>query len=163
MLKSFYIKNPKLNKAITAFAKGVLQILEDNLIGVYLFGSLTYDDFNPKRSDIDFMVIVKKPVNIKNAAELKKFHLDLEKRFPEWKKRVEASYTPLEMLKNIYPPDKPRPYFGEGRFYQEADYGNEWLINLYLLEKHGISLTGPDFPTLIKPINICQVSQSCEQ
>jgi len=65
------------------------------------------------------------------------------------------------MLKNILPPKTPRPYFGEGVFYPKADYGNEWLINNYLLYKYGTPLFGPSFKKLIKPIDITDVQKAC--
>jgi hypothetical protein len=65
------------------------------------------------------------------------------------------------MFKNILPPKKPRPYYGSGIFYDEALYGNEWIINNYLLYKYGISLIGPDFKELVKPIDIIEVQKAC--
>lgn len=58
-------------------------------------------------------------------------------------------------------PKEPRPYYGEGTFYPKAKYGNEWIINLYLLYNHGISLYGPEFNKLIKPVNITVVQKAC--
>lgn len=65
------------------------------------------------------------------------------------------------MLQNIFPPKTPRPYIGEGIFYPEAPYGNEWIIDQYLLYKHGISLIGPDFKTMVQPISIEDVRDAC--
>src|SRR5262249_1600091 len=59
------------------------------------------------------------------------------------------------------PPEQPRPYYGEGTFYPEAQYGNEWIINLYLLYEHGIALIGPDFKELVNPISIVEVQKAC--
>ena len=74
---------------------------------------------------------------------IKKLHKDTGKCFQKWRDRLECSYTPIEMLKNILPPTEPRPYFGGGFFYAEAPYGNEWIINNYLLYEHGIAVIGP--------------------
>jgi hypothetical protein len=79
----------------------------------------------------------------------------------KWADRIECSYAPLEMLQNILPPKFPRPYLGEGVFYPEAHYGNEWIINLYLLYEHGIALIGPDFKELISPVDIVEVQKAC--
>ena len=75
--------------------------------------------------------------------------------------RLECSYTPIDMLKNILPPKEPRPYYGGGIFYDEAPYGNEWIINNYLLYEHGITLIGPDFKKLTTPIDIIEVQKAC--
>lgn len=41
--------------------------LQDNLIGIYLHGSLVMGCFNPQSSDIDFLVIVKSKLNVNPA------------------------------------------------------------------------------------------------
>jgi predicted nucleotidyltransferase len=38
------------------------EILGDNLAGFYLHGSLAMGCFNPLRSDIDFLVVIKEPL-----------------------------------------------------------------------------------------------------
>ncbi len=65
------------------------------------------------------------------------------------------------MLSCISPPTEPRPYINEGCFYEEAHYGNEWIINLYLLYKHGLPLIGPNSASLINEINIEEVKKAC--
>ncbi|MBI4225639.1 DUF4111 domain-containing protein [Candidatus Roizmanbacteria bacterium] len=150
-----------VNRFIADFSKNVGKVLGDEVIGIYLFGSLTYGDFNPDRSDIDLLVVVKYPLAKGKIKLLKKFHVDLGKKYPKWAKRHESSYTPIDFFKNILPPTKPRPYFGSGKFYPKAQYGNEWLINNYLLYKHGITFMGPDFKNLVEPINIEDVKKAC--
>jgi hypothetical protein len=54
----------------------------------------------------------------------------------------------------------PRPWWGFGTFYAEAPAGNEWIINHYLLSKHGITLVGPDFNDLVPPIEIDNVRRA---
>jgi hypothetical protein len=67
----------------------------------------------------------------------------------------------MEMLKEQEPPKESRPYYGE-IFYDKAAYGNEWLINNYLLYYYGITIYGPAFKTLIKePITIKKVQDAC--
>jgi Aminoglycoside adenylyltransferase, C-terminal domain len=44
--------------------------------------------------------------------------------------------------------------------YAEAPAVNEWIINHYLLSRHGIALEGPDVNELIPPIDIQNVRQA---
>jgi len=138
-----------------------VHILGENLVGVYLTGSLSYGDFNPENNDIDLLTILKTPASQEKLEALKQMHLRVERENEKWAKRIECSYVPLDMLESIHPPKTPRPYIGEGIFYAEAPYGNEWIINQYLLYKHGIALMGPDFKTLVKPISIEDVRKVC--
>lgn len=150
-----------VNKILGSFEKGLLGIFGNNLIGLYLTGSLSYSDFNPGSSDIDLVAILNKPATPDELKLVKQLHFQIEKQNKKWAKRIECSYIPSDMLKNILPPKTPRPYFGEGVFYPEAAYGNEWLINNYLLYKQGITLLGKNFRKLVKPIDIVDVQKAC--
>lgn len=150
-----------INKVLRSLQIGILNISDENLIGFYLTGSLSYGDFNPGSSDIDLLVVLNKPVTKEEINLIKRLHLQIEKDNKKLARRIECSYIPKDMLKKIHTPKLPRPYFGEGILYPEAHYGNEWIINNYLLYKHGIALIGPEFKTLIKPINIANVQKAC--
>ena len=142
--------------------KNMLLETSNNIIGIYLFGSLTYGGFDYGRSDIDIVVITKKLLNNYEMDTIKNLHKNLINMNQKWSKRLEVSYTPIEMLQEKYPPEKTRPYYGEGIFYDEATYGNEWLINNYLLYNYGIAIYGPEFKTLIKePITIKDIQECC--
>lgn len=157
----YYTKYKDVNDVLNALTEKILRILGENLVGIYLTGSLSYGDFNPENSDIDLITILNNPLSSEQLETLKSMHLHIEKTNEKWAKRIECSYVPRDMLQNIYPPKVPRPYIGEGTFYPEAPYGNEWTINQYLLYKYGIPLVGPDFKTLLKPIDIEDVREAC--
>jgi predicted nucleotidyltransferase len=146
---------------ISHYKNMLLENCSDKIIGIYLFGSLAYGGFDKGRSDIDIVVITKTLLKGFELDTVKNIHKKLEAINQKWSKRFEASYTSIDMLKEINPPKDPRPYYGE-IFYDEATYGNEWLINNYLLYNYGITIYGPEFKTLInKPINIKEVQEAC--
>lgn len=149
-----------VNDVLCFLAQSIQNIFGNQLVGIYLTGSLTYGDFDMGRSDVDLAVVLKNPASGEKIEQIKKLHQDTEQKFEKWSKRIECSYIPLEMLKSILPPEKPRPYFGGGIFYPEAPYGNEWIINQYFLYKCGIALIGPDFKTLVEPINTKDVQEA---
>jgi len=153
----------EVDQIITDLSERISKTLGDNLIGLYLFGSLTYGDFNEESSDIDLMAVVEEPLNLSQLELIKKIHSDIAIKYPTWATRVECSYTPVMMLSSITPPEEPRPYYGENTFWPEAPYGNEWIINLYLTYQYGQTLFGPDFKTLLKPISIREVQNAAIQ
>lgn len=53
----------QLEKIIDEFTKESINILQDNLVGVYLHGSSVMGCFNPNKSDLDFIIVVKKPMS----------------------------------------------------------------------------------------------------
>jgi hypothetical protein len=138
----------EVDKLLFDFAQGVDRILERNLIGMYLSGSLSYEGFNPMRSDIDLVTISKHPSSSKEIELIKGLHKEIESNHQVWAERLECSYLPIDMLENIYPPKAPRPYYNNKTFYEEASYGNEWIINNYLLYEHAVPLIGPPFKEL---------------
>lgn len=160
MLNNSYTPYNDINHAITSLSQGISKIFNENLVGIYLFGSLTYEDFNDVSSDIDLVTIIKNPVSKSELEKLKELHKQIEEQCPKWVKRIENSYTPQEMLPSIMPPGA-RPYYGEGILNPKADYGNEWIINLYLLYNHGIAIVGPKFSELVQPVKIEDVQQAC--
>lgn len=82
-----------INNLLADWAKGVKKISDQNLIGLYLSGSLAYGDFLPKRSDIDLQAVLKRPLNAKELGSLNQLHEDLNERHPAWKNRMECSYV----------------------------------------------------------------------
>lgn len=150
-----------INAILTNICEDIKKILEGNVIGLYLFGSLSYGDFNPDSSDIDIVVILNKQLDSKHIEKIKLLHKNIGEQYPKWRERLECSYIPVEMLKNILPPKEARPYFGGGIFYAKAPYGNEWIINNYLLYQSGVPLVGEDFKKLIQPIDILEVQKAC--
>jgi hypothetical protein len=145
---------PAINALLSEWAEGVKRLLGKNIVGLYLSGSLAYGDFVPERSDIDLQAVVQNPLTEEELRSVEQLHRQIEGRCPEWADRIECSYVPLEFIRELTPPATPRPWWGFGTFYPEAPAGNEWIINHYLLSKHGISLDGPDFNELIPPIDI---------
>lgn len=59
---------------IKDFVYGLLNdiksIVKDNFIGFYLHGSLAMGGFNPKNSDIDLLVVTKKPLTLNSKRQL---------------------------------------------------------------------------------------------
>jgi len=61
-------------RQIEYFVKGCQSIIESELVGVYLHGSLAMGAFNPRHSDVDLLVVTREPLSVSNqyliAAEL---------------------------------------------------------------------------------------------
>lgn len=149
-----------VNQYLDKFDRQVKEVLTNNIVGLYLYGSLTYGDFEPGRSDIDLLVIVKESVSREQFKKLKVMHKELEIILTAWTGRVECSYTPREMFGSIIPPGD-RPYWGESEWYM-ATYGNEWIINNYLLQEYGIALYGSPFTKICPHITITDVQVACK-
>ena len=145
-----------VNDILAVLSKGLQDILGEQLMGVYLTGSLTYGDFDRGSSDIDLLIVLNKPLSEIQRDQVKALYADIVIKYPFWAKRIEASYITEDMLKYREPPPQPRPYINGGQMWDpDPPYGNEWLINLFVLYECGIELYGPNPMTLIShPIDI---------
>jgi len=153
----------ELNKLLECFSEKVSSVLGDNLVGLYLTGSLSYGDFVLDRSDVDFQAVVNRQLSDLELNQIEGLHQDIEDSHPEWAGRIEGSYLPMGLVNEIPPPVTPRPWWGEGRFYPSVVYTNQWIINQYHLYNHGIPLLGPEYKTFAKPIAIEEVQKACAQ
>lgn len=156
-------KYQDVNDFVEYFVAGIVPALEGNIVGIYLTGSLSYQAFNHHSSDIDLTVIVRRPVSRNELESLGRFHAELVSNFEKWAAQFECSYTPIEMLPGLSPPRDPRPWYwgGTDTLYPEAPFGNQWLINNYLLYEHGIALLGPSYPEIGSPVDVGEVQKAC--
>ncbi|WP_032113517.1 aminoglycoside adenylyltransferase domain-containing protein [Candidatus Paracaedibacter symbiosus] len=150
-----------INVFLESFCEEIQSLLRDNLVGIYLFGSLVSGGFHEKSSDIDLFVAVHSLLQSTELDALKHCHQKIEGKNQKWGKRLECSYLPVIMLTSLLSSKDPRPYVNEGIFYEQAHYGNEWIINNYLLIHKSIPLIGPNFKTLMPPIPIAEVQKAC--
>ncbi|WP_044282783.1 nucleotidyltransferase domain-containing protein [Candidatus Amoebophilus asiaticus] len=70
-------------------------------MGVYLSGSLSYGEVNPARSDIDLTVALSYGTIAEELELIKDLHKKIEKKNQTWANRIECSYIPVDMLRNI--------------------------------------------------------------
>ncbi|MEM3458750.1 MAG: DUF4111 domain-containing protein [Candidatus Bathyarchaeia archaeon] len=116
----------------------VHSVLRDNLVGIYLYGSLAMKCFNPKSSDIDIILIVKKRL----SKEPKRKIVEYLKGIGSKDRRIELSIVREGVVRNPQYPlmvDLHFEYWGEV-FENEKD--NEILSNLYTTRKRGFCVWG---------------------
>ena len=102
------------NNILSEIAQQYKQILSENLIGIYVHGSIGFGCFNWDRSDIDFIVIVKTPLSYQTKVQLLDILVKLNNQAPP--KGFEMSVVLEEHCRNfIY----PTPY--------ELHFGSDWL------------------------------------
>ena len=96
-------------------------ILKDNLVGIYVHGSLAMNCFNPKVSDIDLLVVIKENLDFNKKRQLIDVLLELDKQGP--KKGFEISVLLEEHAKNFkYPTPFVLHFSKEHKEKYEQDY-----------------------------------------
>lgn len=115
---------PEIKDYVFHVQKGVSEIINNDVLGFYLHGSLAMGGFNPNRSDIDILVIAKKSMRVKEKRKLAQFFLSYSTSlFP-----IEISFLNIEQLRNW---QHPCPFeFHYSEFWRKR-YENELLNNTY--------------------------------
>lgn len=151
-----------VNQVLQLLSGGLRELLNEQLIGLYLTGSLTYGDFDKGSSDIDFLAVLSNPLSDEQLVSVTALHEQISKAVPFWAKRLEGSYITTEMITTKARPEAPRPYVNGGKMIK-CKYGNEWTINLYALQETGRALLGPDPSRLFPAVTIEDVREASKQ
>lgn len=151
-----------VDEVLHLLSTGLQSILDRGLVALYLTGSLSYGDFDYRSSDIDFLAVLDGRLTKRSLETVKEMHNRIAQAVPYWAKRLEGSYIPQSWLRSIKRPIGKRPYVNAGTVAM-LPYGNEWLINLYVLYKCGMPLVGPEPEELIYPIDIKDVREASKR
>jgi hypothetical protein len=142
---------PDIDAVLHLLLTGVQAALGDQFVGMYLHGSLASGDFDPQRSDIDFVVITAGQLPDASISALADLHLRLIDSGLSWATKLEGTYLPQQALRRYTPSDALYPSLNEASFYM-GRHGSDWVIQSHILREQGIVLAGPDPHSLIDPV-----------
>ena len=144
-----------VNAILAELLTAVQSILGDQLFGLYLYGSLALDAFNPHRSDIDFVVVTADALADETVAELAAMHAQIAASDSRWAIELEGAYIPLAAMRHHEPSQARHPHIDRGHDEQlpVKQLDVDWVIQRYVLREHGLTLAGPPIRDLIAPIS----------
>ena len=142
---------PEVNAVLQALLSGAQAVLGDRFVGLYLYGSLSSGDFDPRRSDIDFVVATAGELSNEVVAALEVLHARIADSDFKWVAKLEGAYVPLPALRRHDPCGLQCPCINEGRFCLAA-LGSDWVFQRHTLREHGVVVEGPDPRSLIDPV-----------
>ncbi len=141
----------EVSEILAALIPGVQTALADNLVGVYLCGSLATGDFI-ETSDIDFVVAIERPVSDAEVGALIEMHARLAALPNPYADRLEGAYIDRASLRRFEP--------GREFLTIECETPLRWkehetssLIERYVLREKSVALLGPDPKSLIDLIS----------
>lgn len=144
--------SPEINSVLQELLIGARGILGRRFIGMYLDGSLAIGDFEPDKSDLDFVVVTDRAPGPEAFEALKTMHERIAAGASKWAKELEGSYISHHALRHE-PRPAALPYIDRGSIlamvHQESGY---WVIHRQMLREHGVVLAGPLPQTLIDPV-----------
>src|SRR5262245_50199906 len=118
---------PDINEILNLLLTQVKAILQDQFVGMYLYGSLSSGDFNPETSDVDFLVITKDLLPEIKITALESMHNQIWVSGLKHVASLEGAYIPQKEIRRHDPNHLPTPTINEGKFYLDG-HGSDWII-----------------------------------
>jgi hypothetical protein len=142
---------PDVNSFLDLLHASLRAVLGDQLVALYLGGSLALGDFNPQRSDIDFAVVNRDELPPDTIAALAQMHARLWATGARWARKLDGSYVPQKVIRR-WTPDHPPCPFVEGAEFYVTQQGSA-VIQRHILREHGVAVVGPRPHTLLDPVS----------
>lgn len=154
---------PEVNKLLEELLQNIKNILGDNLVGLYVYGSLVWGDFDPNLSDIDMLAVVSADVTEKQFDKLKQMHQSFTAKYKQWNDRIEVQYLSRSALRTFKEKTSPVATISPGEPLHMIEVGRHWLMNWYMVLQKGMTLYGPSPITIIEPITKEEFIQSVKE
>lgn len=150
----------EVNVVVEELIAAVQSLLDEQLVGIYLHGSLALGDFDPAQSDIDFVVVTADEIASDSIAALMAVHQKLAAEYPRWGSELEGTYVWQNAIRR-YEPDKAIfPHIERGGTLQVEPHLTDWIIQCHVLREQGVTLVGPPPQSLIDPISPEELQQA---
>ena len=140
-----------VNATLDLLLSSMQAVLGDRLVGLYLGGSLALGDFDPGRSDIDFVAVTADELPPEMVAALREMHARLWDTGSKWAMKLDGSYVPQQVIRRWTSDHAPCPFVEGDRF--EATVQGSAVIQRHIIREHGVVIAGPDPHTLIDPVD----------
>jgi predicted nucleotidyltransferase len=120
---------PELRGVLNIFVDEITAQLRDNLVGIYLVGSIASGDFDLD-SDVDFLVVAKTELTEADMKPLQDIQIKIHDIDCYPAKHLEGSYISVDDLNNwSIVGEKKLYYFDNGSTtYEQSTHDNKWHV-----------------------------------
>lgn len=143
---------PELRDVLNMFVYEISAELRENLVGIYLVGSIASGDFDLD-SDVDFLVVTNTELTEENMKPLQDIQIKIHDIDCYPAKHLEGSYISIGDLNNWgIVGQKKLYYFDNGSTtYEQSTHDNKWHVR-WILRERGIILVGQKPETILRAI-----------
>lgn len=143
---------PELPSVLGQFVSGVQDLLSENLVGIYLVGSLAVGGFDLD-SDIDFLVVTNEELTDETASALQAMHARIYEQSCYPAKHLEGSYISRDVLNRAEAVDVQKLWYLDNgsTVLERSTHCNKWHVR-WVLREHGVRLNGPEPDSLLDPV-----------
>jgi predicted nucleotidyltransferase len=119
----------EINELLDSLLAQIQHVLDQKLVGVYLYGSLVWGDFDQGSSDIDLVVATASDIEDQEFSDLDQMQLAFVEAYKRWEGRIEIVYVSTAALQTFKSCNSKIAVIspGEPFHFKEADQG--WLMN----------------------------------
>jgi hypothetical protein len=143
---------PEVTPLVDAMLPSIRDALSDNLVGVYLCGSLALGGFEPQKSDADVLVVTERRPSDAEMSLLAALHERIPTIQNPYSQEYEVYYIDRATLQRFAPgqehvkvgPDEPLHW---------AEHRPSWVLERWTVRERGVTLLGPDPKSLIDPVS----------
>lgn len=143
---------PDVDAALRLLLDELQGALGQQLVGLYLHGSLAAGGFEPGRSDVDLLAVTEGELDAECLAALEGAHARVQASGLYWAMRLELSYIPRDALRCYDPEDAVHPALRMDGSFGHDLHGSDWVLQRHVIRERGLVLLGPDPHTLIEPV-----------
>ncbi len=151
---------PEVNALVHKLLSDVQDILGERFVAMYLYGSLATGDFDPRRSDVDFVVVTDDELGDDLVSRLQAMHARIAAGDSPWATELEGSYLPRPAMRRFEPANARYPMIDRGGGLRVEQHHSDSVIRLHILRERGVVVAGPPPATLIDPVPVDELRQA---
>jgi predicted nucleotidyltransferase len=148
---------------LSSWLSDAQQVLNAELLGMYLYGSLVAGDFVEDVSDIDLLVVTQHDVGSEGYAALQTLHASFSTRYPAFLRRIDITYMSQGALSNMKSGPSPALTMSDGGSLEQTTSAQHWLIDWYKVQEDSVTLYGPPPSEVIPHINSAEMKEYARQ
>lgn len=145
------VRDARMSALINELLADIQGVLQEHLVGLYLYGSLVSGGFDEAISDIDLLAATAREVDDDALATLLAMHDRFARDNPAWDNRIEVAYLSVDGLRSYKERTSRMAIISHGEPLHVIDAGIDWLANWYLVRVSGMTLFGPPPDAIIAP------------
>lgn len=142
-----------VNEILNRLFNEVEAILQDQLLGMYLHGSLANGGFDDA-SDVDVIFITKGEISEEKFSKLLAMHTQISRTDSTWAVQLEVAYIPQRAFDGFDSSFRyPHLDRGNGEILHRITPESDWAIMCHILRECGITIMGPQPKIMIDPVS----------
>lgn len=145
--------DPAAHPIVVAIRDAIADATGPALIGLYVYGSLATNDFEPHVSDVDLIAVLTEILDEVMLFRLAELHARLVRLHPEWNDRIEVDYGSRQGLAECRTKPTVIARISPGEPLHLLEAGRDFLLDWYPARADAITLIGPPIGSLIPEIS----------